>query len=172
MTAPYRIEAFGPAHDATAFACGVAALDAYLRTQASQDVRRRASACYVALDNLVRPTPGKPQVAAYYTLAAAGVALTELPAALAKRLPRYPSVPVARVGRLAVELACQGHRLGAALLADAVLRTLRSKVAIFALVVDAKDVAAERFYAHHGFERYGVQPRQLILPLARFKGKT
>ena len=169
MTAPFRIEAFGAAHNAAAFACGVAALDTYLRTQASQDMRRRASACYVALDNLLRPTPDNPQVAGYYTLAAAGVALTDLPAALAKRLPRYPSVPVARVGRLAVALARQRHKLGAALLADAVLRTLQSEVAIFALVVDAKDVLAERFYAHHGFERYGAVPRQLILPLARFK---
>ncbi len=172
MSAPYRIEPFGPAHDATAFRCGVAALDAYILTQASQDMRRRASACYVALDNRVRPTPDNLQVAAYYTLAAAGVALTDLPAALAKRLPRYPSVPVARVGRLAVGLAWQGHKLGAALLADAVLRTLHSEVAIFALVVDAKDVSAERFYVHHGFERYGAVPRQLILPLARFKVTT
>jgi hypothetical protein len=120
------MEAFGPTHGSAAFACGVAALDAYLRTQANQDMRRRASACYVALDQLARPTPDYPQVAACYTLAAAGVALTDLPAALAKRLPRYPSVPVARVGR-----------------------TL--------------------FYAHHGFERYGAVPRQLILPLRRFK---
>ena len=169
MTAPFRVLALSAAHDATEFSCGVAALDAYIRTQASQDVRRRASTCYVALDNRVSPTPDNAQVAAYYTLAAAGVALTELPAALAKRLPRYPSVPVARVGRLAVALACQGHKLGAALLADAVLRTLRSEVAIYALVVDAQDLAAERFYLHHGFEPYGVQPRQLILPLARFK---
>ena len=90
---------FGPAQDSSAFACGVAALDAYLRTQANQDMRRRASACYVALDKLARATPDNPQVAAYYTLAAAGVALTDLPATLAQRLPRYPSVPVARVGR-------------------------------------------------------------------------
>ncbi len=172
MTAPFRIEAFGAAHDATTFACGVVALDSYIRAQAGQDMRRRASACYVALGNLMRPAPEKPEVAAYYTLAAAGVALTELPAALAKRLPRYPSVPVARVGRLAAGLAYQGHKLGAALLADAVLRTLRCEVAIFALVVDAKDDAAESFYAHHGFERYGVQPRQLILPLARLQAKT
>ena len=172
MTVPFRIEAFGPTHDSSTFTCGVAALDTYLRTQANQDMRRRASACYVALDKLARRTPDNPQVAAYYTLAAAGVALTDLPAALAKRLPRYPSVPVARVGRLAVGLAWQGHQLGAALLADAVLRTLRSEVAIFALVVDAKDVSAERFYAHHGFERYGAVPRQLILPLGRFKVTT
>ena len=108
------------------------------------------------------------KVAGYYTLAAGGVPLTDLPAALAKRLPRYPSVPVARMGRLAVDQAFQGRKLGAALLADAVLRSVRSEVAVYALVVDAKDAAAERFYRHHGFERYGEKTRQLILPLGRF----
>ena len=108
-------------------------------------------------------------VAGYYTLAAAGVPLLDLPTALAKRLPRYPSVPVARLGRLAVDQAFQGRKLGAALLADAVLRSVRSEVAVYALVVDAKDVAAERFYRHHGFEQYGEVPRQFILPLGRFK---
>ncbi len=102
-------------------------------------------------------------------LAAGGVPLTDLPPALAKRLPRYPSVPVARVGRLAVHQAFQGRKLGAALLADAVLRSARSEVAVYALVVDAKDAAAERFYRHHGFEPYGEAQRQLILPLGRFK---
>lgn len=132
-------------------------------------MRRRASACYVALENGAQATA---KVAAYYTLAAGGVPLTDLTAAMAKRLPRYPSVPVARVGRLAVDLAYQGRKLGAALLADALLRTLRAEVAIFALVVDAKDAAAERFYKRHGFERYGAMPRQLILPLGRFEARA
>ena len=135
-------------------------------------MRRRAGACYVALENNAPAAEGTGKVAGYYTLAAAGVPLTDLPADMAKRLPRYPSVPVARVGRLAVDLAFQGRKLGAALLADAVLRTLRAEVAIFALVVDAKNAAAERFYQHHGFERYGATPRQLILPLGRFEAKT
>lgn len=163
MTKPFRLEALSPGHDRTGFTCGVAALDTYLQHQASQDARRHTSACFVATDE-TRPT----KIAGYYTLAAGGVALTELPAALAKRLPRYPSVPVARMGRLAVDRAFQGRRLGAALLADAALRALRSEVAVFAMVVDAKDSNAERFYRHHGFEPYGAQPRQLIVPLARF----
>ena len=42
------------------------------------------------------------RIAGYYTLFAAGIPLTDLPAAVAKRLPRYPFVPAARMGRLAV----------------------------------------------------------------------
>ena len=77
-------------------------------------------------------------------------------------------MPVARVGSLAVNQAFQGRKLGATLLADAVLRSARSEVAVYAVVIDAKDAAAERFYRPHGFEQYGEVPRQFILPLGRF----
>jgi len=128
--------------------------------QASQDARRRVSACYVALDAATA------QVAGYYTLAASGVPLADMPGPIVKRLPRYPSVPVARLGRLAVDLGYQGRRLGGALVWDAMARALRSEVAVFALVVDAKDGQAEAFYRHHGFVGFGSAPKQLILPLA------
>ena len=162
MTASFRLEILGAQHDRTRFNCGVAALDGYFRTQATQDARRRASACYVAVQDETNA------VAGYYTLAAGSVPLTDLPESLSKRLPRYPSVPVARVGRLAIDQAFQGRKLGAAILADAALRALRSEVTVFALVVDAKDDAAVAFYRHHGFEMYGGQPKQLIVPLASF----
>jgi GNAT superfamily N-acetyltransferase len=161
VAGPYRIEALGPHHDRATFACGVPALDRYLREQAAQDMRRRVTACYLAVET------GTGQVAGYYTLAAAGIPLGDLPEPLAKRLPRYPSVPVARLGRLAVGQAHQGRQLGAALLWDAATRAARSEVAVFALVVDAKDDQAEAFYRHHGFLAFGSLARQLILPLAK-----
>lgn len=166
MTAPFRIEALGKDHDRAAFVCGVAALERYFREQVSQDVRRRTTACYVAADT----TTGV--VAGYYALAASSVPLTDIPAALAKKLPRYPSVPVARLGRLAVASHFQGQKLGAALLWDAALRALRSEMAVFALVVDAKDDAAEAFYRHHGFLAFEDVPRQLVLPLESLTKKT
>ena len=162
MTAAFRLEVLGANHARDGFACGVEALDVYLARQATQDVRRRVSACYVA----VEAKTGR--LAGYYTLAAGGVPLTDLPEALIKRLPRYPSVPVARVGRLAVDKAFHGKKLGGALLADAAIRSVRSEVAVFALVVDAKDDAAEAFYLHHGFERFGTTARQLIVSLKHF----
>jgi GNAT superfamily N-acetyltransferase len=110
VTAPFRVELLGSGHARDGFSCGVAALDHYLVRQAGQDVRRRVSACYVA----VEVSSGK--IAGYYTLAAGGVPLSDLPEALTKRLPRYPSVPVARVGRLAVDQAFHGQKLGGALL--------------------------------------------------------
>jgi len=161
LTARFLIEALGAAQDRAGFASGVDALDRYFQEQATQDVRRRMTACYVALDR------EEAKVAGYYTLAAAGVPLTEMPEELAKKLPRYPSVPVARVGQLAVDKCYRGQRLGSSLLWDAGLRALRSELAVFALVVDAKDEQAASFYRHHGFVVFGSRPRQFVLPLAR-----
>src|SRR3954451_25442073 len=102
MSGSFLIEALNPDHDRDGFACGVEALDRYFRLQVTQDVRRRATTCYVALE-----APGT-RIAGYYTLAAAGIPLADLPGELAKRLPRYPSVPVARLGRLAVDQFYRG----------------------------------------------------------------
>jgi ribosomal protein S18 acetylase RimI-like enzyme len=157
----FRIDPLGPDHDRSGFSCGIEPLDRYFRELATQDVRRRVTACYVALE-----TSGS-KIAGYYTLAAAGVLLADLPKSLAKRLPRYPSVPVARLGRLAVDQAYRGRKLGSALLWDAIGRSLRSEIAVFAMIVDAKDEQAVAFYLHHGFVAFGNQPRQLMLPLTK-----
>ena len=164
MTGPFLIdiEPLGPSHDRASFDSGVAPLDRYFREQATQDVRRHVAACYVALE-----TPGA-RIVGYSTLAAGGIPLTDLPAPLAGRLPRYPSVPVVRLVRLAVDQADRGRKLGSALLGDAGTRALRSEVAAFALVVDARDEHAEAFYRHHGFMPFGSQPMQLVLPLSTF----
>jgi GNAT superfamily N-acetyltransferase len=155
----FLIEALAK-HDRAGFSCGVEPLDLYFREQVTQDVRRRTTACFVAVD------PDQDgRVAGYYTLAAGAVALTDLPQDLARRLPRYPSVPVARLGRLAVDQIYRGRKLGAALLWDAAARSARSELMAFALVVDAKDGVAEAFYVHHGFILLGS--RQLILPFGK-----
>jgi ribosomal protein S18 acetylase RimI-like enzyme len=117
------------------------------------------TACFVAVDESNRA------IAGYYTLAAGAVALTDLPEQLVKRLPRYPSVPVARLGRLAVDKAYRGQKLGAALLWDASSRAAASELMAYALVVDAKDDQAQDFYEHHGFIRLGS--RRLILPFGK-----
>jgi ribosomal protein S18 acetylase RimI-like enzyme len=160
LTAPFAVEPLGSHHDRTSFSSGSEPLDRYFREQATQDLRRRASACYVALDATTR------KVAGYYTLSAGSVLLRDMPASLARRLPRYPSVPVARLGRLAVDAAYRGRKIGAALLWDAAFRAARSEVAVAALVVDAKDDEAEGFYRHHGFIALDGQSRQLVLSLA------
>ena len=148
--------------DRAMFTCGVEPLDRYFRTQVSQDIKRRVSACFVANDRMG-------QIAGYYTLASASVLLSDLPETLTRKLPRYPSVPAVRMGRLAVSETFKGKGLGAALLADALRRAATAEIAAYALVVDAKDVLAAGFYAHHGFIAIHEHPLFLFLPLATVK---
>src|SRR5438105_6424093 len=132
-SAPFRFEPLGEEHDRSAFHCGEEALDRYFQTQVTQDIRRRVTNCFV----VVEAVPG--QVAAYYTLSAASVAVTELPSEVTKRLPRYPTLPAVRIGRLAVDEKFQGRGLAAAMLMNAVHRTLQDAAAAFTLLVDAKN---------------------------------
>ena len=83
-----------------------------------------------------------------------------------KKLPRYPTVPVVRMGCLAVDQAFKGQGLGGALLADAIDRTDHSEIGACALMVDAKDEAAAAFYRHHGLIALPSSPLTLFLPLA------
>jgi ribosomal protein S18 acetylase RimI-like enzyme len=160
VTAPFRLELLSEAHDRIAFSCGDEALDRYFHSQVSQDVRRHITHCFVAVE---RETGA---IAAYYTLAAASIPTPDLPPDLARRLPRYPSMPAVRIGRLAVDHRFRGRGIGAALLMDAARRTLEVPPAAFALVVDAKNEQAAAFYRHHGFIPIERQPLTLFLPLA------
>jgi ribosomal protein S18 acetylase RimI-like enzyme len=157
--ATFRIARLESGHDRTTFESGSEPLDRYFRHQITQDIRRRVAASFVALsqDGLI---------AGYYTLASASLLLADLPAATSKRLPRYPSVPAVRIGRLAVDRRFQGQGLGGALLADALERTARSEIAAFSVVVDAKDESAAAFYRHHGFIPLPDSPLTFLLPLA------
>jgi ribosomal protein S18 acetylase RimI-like enzyme len=159
-TPPFRFDALSSVHDRTAFRCGEEVLDRYLQTQATQDIRRRVANCFVAVEAVTG------QVAAYYTLSAASVPLVDLRLEETRRLPRYPTLPTVRVGRLAVDQRFQKRGLGAALLADAARRTLQAPPAVFTLLVDAKNDGAVAFYERFGFRALYGHPRTLFLPLA------
>ena len=159
MTAAFRIEPLGGAHDRKAFSCGVPALDRYLHELATQDVRRRISNCFVAVDATAA-------IAAYYTFAATSFPLADLPSEITKRLPRYAALPAGLIGRLAVDRRYRGQRLGGALILDATRRAANADPSIFALVVDAKDDAAVAFYRHVGFQSFASRPMSLFLPIA------
>jgi GNAT superfamily N-acetyltransferase len=155
----FRLAPLGAEHDRGSFHCGEEALDRYFQTQATQDIRRRVANCFVAVD------AASGQVAAYYTMAAASVPLVDLPPEEAKRLPRYPTLPAVRIGRLAVDQRYQGRGLGGALLVDTTRRTLQSPPAVYALLVDAKNDEAVAFYQRYLFRPLVSQPRTLYLPL-------
>lgn len=157
--APFRVAPPDATHDRAAFNSASEPLDRYFQEQVTQDVRRRVAACFVALDDAQR-------IAGFYTLASASLLLADLPASASKKLPRYPTVPTIRMGRLAVDQAFKMQGLGGALLADALDRAARSEIAAYALLVDAKDEAAAAFYRHHGFLALPDSAQTLFMPLA------
>ena len=105
-------------------------------------------------------------IGGYHTLSATSLKLTEFPADITRKLPRYPLIPATLLGRLAVDQNYQGRGYGRFLLADALLRAVRSEIASFAAVVDAKDEAAAAFYRHVGFRPFASRPMSLFLPIA------
>lgn len=162
-SATFRVVALSGVHDRSTVQCGTPPLDRYLREQVTQDIRRRVAACFVALTDDDR-------IAGYYTLASASLLLADLPAPAAKKLPRYPTVPAVRMGRLAIDQTHKGQGLGGALLADALVRAASSEIAAYALTVDAKDEQAAAFYRHHSFIALPDTPLMLFLPLATVAG--
>jgi ribosomal protein S18 acetylase RimI-like enzyme len=157
------IEPLAAHHDRRDFSCGEPALDTYLRERAAQDVRRGLARVFVATGET------RQSIVGYYSVSAASFARAELPAELAKRLPHYP-VPAAVVGRLAVDRRHQGRRLGETLLLDAVRRALRASaaIAVYAVIVDAKNERARAFYQRYGFQSFPATPSRLFLPLDTF----
>jgi predicted GNAT family N-acyltransferase len=165
-TSPLRIEALGKNHDRSAFDCGSAALNRYLQQQARQDADKLVAAPFVLT---LAPSH---QVLGYYTLSASLVNAGELPEATAKKLPRYPQLPVTLLGRLAVDQSMRGQGIGQFLLMDALHRSLEAaaQIASMAVLVDTKDEAAEAFYRHFSFISLQEQPRRLFLPMKTVAG--
>ncbi|MDX8461800.1 GNAT family N-acetyltransferase [Mesorhizobium sp. VK2B] len=158
-----RVEVLGPQHVRSAFESGVEPLDRYLRLQAGQDARKNIAAPFV----LVMPDGA---IAGYYTLSSTAVNVGEWPAETVRKLPRYPFVPATLLGRLAVDRRQQGRGYGRYLLADALHRSLRSEIASFAVIVDAKDENARRFYERESFLPFPDQPMKLFRPMADIAG--
>jgi GNAT superfamily N-acetyltransferase len=165
VTLSVRIVPLNATYDRKTFACGVAALDDYLATRATQDIKRRIGNCFVALTDDDR-------IAGYYTLAATSIPLPDITDSDAKKLPRYPVIPAALIGRLAIDQHFQGKKLGGALIIDAAKRAATSEAAIYALIVDAKDATAKAFYEHLGFAPFRSKPQSLYLPLATLLSAT
>jgi predicted GNAT family N-acyltransferase len=156
----FKVAPLGKVHDRSAFSCGNEPLDNYFKKQASQDVAKRVAVCFVL-------TPDGKSVAGYYTLSQYSVDLVKLPEETAKKLPKYPEVPATLLGRLAVSERFRGQKLGEFLLLDALYRCLRQskQVASAAVVVDAKDKPAKRFYEHFEFVALPGIPNRLFLPM-------
>jgi len=152
------IKPLGKQHDRGAFSSGRPEIDDWFRRRAGQDERRNVARVFVAVDDRLG-------IVGFYSLSSYTLALDDLPEDLARKLPRYDAVPAARIGRLARDARVRGQGVGEVLLADAVRRILGAarSVAVFAIVVDAKDDSAAAFYRRFGFQPFPLQPRRLFL---------
>jgi GNAT superfamily N-acetyltransferase len=143
-------------HDLAAFDCGVPALNDYLHKYAWANHQAQAArTCVAARES---------RVVGSYTLAVGSVLRDDTPPRIAKGLGNYP-VPIILLARLAADRMEQGKGLGAALLKDVILRAAQAAgiVGCRALLVHAKDQAAQAFYRRFGFEPSPVPELHLYL---------
>lgn len=165
MTDTWRIEPLGKSHERSEFGCGVRALDEYLARFARQNHESGVARTFVAVRS---DSPRR--VLGYYSISAGAIERENLPARVAKRFARFP-IPVARLARLAVEQEWQGRGLGEDLLMDALHRVLRASgdIGIVAMLIDAKEEKAKRFYGRYEFQSLPDQPLTLWLPMVAIK---
>ena len=158
------VSALQDQHDRSRFVSGVPELDRYFQLHAGQDAKRKVAAPFVLLDQ-------NEIVIGYYTLSAYCIFLTDLPADVAKKLPKYPVLPATLLGRLAVSREYQGQKLGQFLLMDALKRSWENtrEIGSIGVVVDAIDESAERFYQHHEFHPLPGHARKLFLAMATIR---
>ena len=143
------------------FACGKILLDTYLKTQATQDIKRKLSVCFVSVENKTGLIQG------YYTLSSNSIPFGIVPDNYKKHLPdSYSSIPATLLGRLAVDSRFKGLCIGKMLLIDALSRSyeISKSVGSFAVVVDPLDEAAEKFYSKFGFILL-PDSRKMFLPM-------
>ena len=123
-------------------------------------MKRRYAACFVAR----HAATGR--VGGFYTLSSNSVPLTDLPDPLAKKLPRYPSLPAALMGWMGRDEAFRGQGLGEALVFDAIRTVASAAIASYAIFADAIDERAARFHSDLGFTPLIDKPMRLFLPIA------
>lgn len=148
-------------HDRSAFDCGAPSLNDFLRTKAVRHQAQRVSRTFVLTDDAAPE-----RIFGYYSLSNCQIAREKLRTQDVKSLPRHP-VPAVLLARLAVNEAHQGRRYGQWLLMDAIKRCalIGYQSGVYALLVDAKNEAAKRFYDRFGFQPIAGRPMTLYLPL-------
>lgn len=162
----FRVQVLTRDHDRDQFSCGVPSLDTYLKTQATQDMRRKANAVFV----MIRPDAPS-RIVGYFTLCAFGIEFGEVPESAKKYLPRYPLVSATLIGRLAVNSSEQGQGIGRKLLASALQKAYENAdvVGSSMVVVDALDERAAEFYSAHGSIRLPESMR-LVMSMRAIAG--
>ncbi|GHS94559.1 N-acetyltransferase [Synergistales bacterium] len=160
----FTFEKLTKEHDRAGFECGVPELDFYLKNQAGQDMRRNLSSVIVLLED-------DKTIVGYYTLSQNAITAQELPENVAKKLPAQRPVSCTLLGRLAVDVHHQGQGIGRILLFHALRKAavISKEIAAFAVIVDAKDLQAKKFYEKYNFLELQHEPLRLFIPIRMLK---
>jgi ribosomal protein S18 acetylase RimI-like enzyme len=165
---PYATTGIDPADVRKGFKSGTHALDDYFARYALPNDSAGIARAYV-LRRGETDDEALPEVLGFYTLSMASVAAADVAEAVGAKLPRYP-MPVALIGRLAVDTRARARRLGEKLLMDALHRVVDAAalVACIGIIVDAKNQPAADFYDRYDFATVTEDeewPRRMFLPI-------
>jgi GNAT superfamily N-acetyltransferase len=160
MSFSYIVELLGIQHDRDVFDCEENSLNEFLKKYARQNDEKGLGRTFVAVK------PGDPAIIGYYTIASGAVSFDTVP----EKLPRYP-IPVAHLGRLAVDKQAKGQGVGAFLLIDALRRITQvaDQMGIYAVEVYALNESAKQFYLKYGFTPLEDDPLHLYLPMKKIR---
>ncbi|MGI9056565.1 MAG: GNAT family N-acetyltransferase [Pyrinomonadaceae bacterium] len=152
----FKITPLMKTHNRNDFDCGEESLNEFLKKFARQNDKRGLGKTFVLIEE------GKTEVLGYYTLSSGSVTFDEVP----ENLPRYP-IPVAHIGRLAVDKKTKGQGLGELLLVDALqkISKIAEQMGIFAVEVYALNESARKFYLKYGFTELLDDTLHLYLPV-------
>jgi len=145
------------------FCCDIEKLDTYLHRYAKNNHKKGVGKTFLLLK--------EERAIGFYTISMAGVEFNKLPAKIQAGIPKHP-IPVARIGRLAVDKEFKSKGFGKFLLLDALARIVEASrvVAAYCVVVDAKNEEVAKFYAHFGFQASKDDALCLFLPISSILG--
>ena len=153
-----RPEPLTEAHDLTTFNSGVSSLDDWLKRRARSNQVSGASRTFVITDDT--------RVIGYYALASGAIAVEAGVGRFRRNMP--DPIPVAVLGRLAIDQSQQGRGLGRALFRDCALRVAHAAdtIGIRGIVVHAISEQAKAFYLALGFDPSPGEPMTLMVTLS------
>ena len=145
-------------HDITAFRSGEASLDEWLKRRARANQVSGASRTYVLCE--------EKRVIGYYALASGVVTVESAPGRFRRNMPN--PIPVAVLGRLAVDHDWHGRGLGRALFRDAARRVAHAAdaIGIRGIVVHAISEEAKKFYLALASDASPSEPMTLMVTLS------
>jgi len=161
----YRFRLLDKLADRKGFDCGNRELNQYLNQIASQDVKRNVAKCHICFED------SQPErILGFFTLNTSSISKKFLPSDYQKGI-HYPDVPIVLIGRLAVDVEHQKKGIGSILLVEAFKKVneISKNVAVYAVMVDAKDDQVSGFYKHFGFVPLPESPNRLVYSIKDIK---